>query len=427
MEEFLTLAAACQPGITQGRYEVTVSQTANIGCEIGDARLEFYVAAERVSLDRNEIYSVYPPSMSAGVFGNCLPHIILKRKTFPWERKLKGFPADAPWVMLMVFSEEEGVTASNLTYEQALVGKEGLYIPGLEPEDTDDKTQACVVIDIPVELFEDVFPAQDELPFLAHSRGVSLYHKVTDPSVSEDWFSCVVANRYPDKPKEGDGEYKKHTGYLVSLEGFEGYLTGERDRHPIHNCRWVRMFALTCWSFSVKKEPFDFPALARNLHTGLCGADVGNFQMPDYVERGYYPVEHQFRDGSVSVSWYRPPFLPHKGGRDELPLCSFSDKLLRYDPETGMFDITLSAAWQLGRLLCLQKKNLPQDIMRWRQKNKEHSVRCMNGRSLSRQLSSSGAAFRLGGYDEEAVKRSCVKEWKELMDCLAESLSPRET
>lgn len=261
MPESLRLAPSSQPALTEGRYRVTVTQTASIDCTIAPASLEFWVSTEQLRLGPDEVYSTYPPAMSAGLFGDCLPHIILKRKTLPWERKLAGLPEDAPWMALLVFSEEEGVGSRSLSYREAAAGRDGLYIPRLQ-RNWADGDEACVAIDIPRQLFAEVLPLAGELPLLAHSRQVSLDNKVTDATVQEGWFSCVVANRYPDQPKEQAGEYKKHSAHLVSLEGFEDYLTGDRSTHPLNACDTVRMFSLASWSFSVQKEPFDFAALA---------------------------------------------------------------------------------------------------------------------------------------------------------------------
>lgn len=423
MEEFLRIASDYQPSLKEGRYRITVSQTSDIGCEIADAVLEVYVAMERFALDKNEVYSVYPPSMSAGFFGNCLPHVVLNRKTFPWERKLPGLPEHTPWVALLVFSEEEGVTTASLPCPEALKKVEGVYIPPVRLAEGEEK-EHCTVVDIPSALFADVLAYKEELPLLAHARKVSLFNKVTDPAVSEESFCCIVANRYPDKPKEQADAYKKHTAYLVSLEGFADYLNADRDVHPICACEKVRMFVLTSWSFSVKSTPFDFPSLVQKLHVAPFGAPMekGGKRVQELSGMGYYPVQHQFREGSCSISWYRSPLLPHKQSEEELGLCTYSDELLRYDPKMGMFDITLSAAWQLGRLLCLQKKNLPQEIMRWRQVNKEHAVRSINGSAVSRQFPTSGAAKLLGGADEIMVEKRCMQEWKMLAQALADSL-----
>jgi len=73
-------------------------------------------------------------------------------------------------------------------------------------------------------------------------------------------------------------------------------------------------------------------------------------------DKGYVPLNHRLRDGASTISWYRGPLVPDRvGDQRELPLLGQSaDELTRYDPETGMYDVSYTAAWELGRLLTLR-------------------------------------------------------------------------
>ena len=81
---------------------------------------------------------------------------------------------------------------------------------------------------------------------------------------------------------------------------------------------------------------------------------------------GYLPLGHQLRHGGQTVSWYRGPLAPYAVTTAlELPIAS-ADAAARYDPQTGMFDISYGAAWQLGRLLALQNESFAMALYNWR-------------------------------------------------------------
>jgi hypothetical protein len=67
------------------------------------------------------------------------------------------------------------------------------------------------------------------------------------------------------------------------------------------------------------------------------------------------------------VSWYRGPLLPFDNPRTGEPPFASADALVRYDPEHGMFDVTLAAAWQLGRLLALSDRSFATTLYDWKQ------------------------------------------------------------
>ena len=61
--------------------------------------------------------------------------------------------------------------------------------------------------------------------------------------------------------------------------------------------------------------------------------------------------------------WYRKlenyPYLPS------------ADAALRYNYETGLFDASYAAAWQLGRLLALQNTHFARTIYRYRNEERQ--------------------------------------------------------
>jgi hypothetical protein len=49
----------------------------------------------------------------------------------------------------------------------------------------------------------------------------------------------------------------------------------------------------------------------------------------------------------------------------DLPIRS-ADELVRYNKDDGMFDVSYAAAWELGRLLTLQKTRVAVDLFNWK-------------------------------------------------------------
>ena len=85
------------------------------------------------------------------------------------------------------------------------------------------------------------------------------------------------------------------------------------------------------------------------------------------MAKGFCALTHHLRGGGRSVSWYRGPLLPVKGNpRIEAALQWNGDALLGYDPSLGMFDVSLAAAWQLGRMMALAAPDYARALYRCR-------------------------------------------------------------
>jgi hypothetical protein len=86
-----------------------------------------------------------------------------------------------------------------------------------------------------------------------------------------------------------------------------------------------------------------------------------------YLEHSYVPMPHHLRNGETTASWYRGPLLsgPHQNVMLDPPVLA-ADHLLRYNKKLGMFDASYAAAWELGRLLILQAKNVSLALFNWK-------------------------------------------------------------
>jgi hypothetical protein len=146
-----------------------------------------------------------------------------------------------------------------------------------------------------------------------------------------------------------------------------------------------RFPVLLHWSFTSFGDT-TFRSLMEGLDSGLLGtiapptppASTGSPGSPakdprqpplEIVETGHVGLPHRLRRGDPVRSWYRGPFVAHPttdppGGR--LPLAHAADQLRIVVPD-GREDVSLAAAFDIGRLLALARPSMIAALMRWRQ------------------------------------------------------------
>jgi hypothetical protein len=247
-----------------------------------------------------------------------------------------------------------------------------------------DETVADPVqtLDIPLALFADIAPTLGDLALSAHVRQVAVENKPvalgaapsTDPLGA---FSIVVATRLPQPGA------RSHA-YLVSLEGLESLLPatdqgGTLTDPSVDLDGTLRLAVLHYWTFNSKgdtaafvdqlerlnqREPGGRDAANTNLRVAKEGASP---PISGALAAGYVPLDHELRTGETTVSWYRGPLSPIDSTPSavELPISS-PDQALVFDPTTGMFDVSLAAAWTIGRLAALQDKRFASALYAWK-------------------------------------------------------------
>ena len=380
---------ACLPPLPPGEYAIEIEQT------VQEARpdpfrsqLEFSVAGPRFSLNPADVYAVYPPANQTGAYGNTLPHIVLVRRTLPWERTMDGSDLDeknpCPWLALFVLSPSDFLNAELPKIEirkvqDLLSPGRGVKGPDLKASDLKDYESAddlCNTIDLPKSLFSSIVPAKADLPYLAHVRQVQTDNKETASLQTEGCFSVVLANRFPETTKEGDTA--RNLAVLVSLEGFHNYLHGAAGTIAEET---VRLAVLAQWSFLCQGQT-TFKTLVDKLNSGLLklplptentGAE-GMDEVRKAYELGYTALTHRIRNGEPTVSWYRGPLVPLFYRKlDVYRYLPCADAAMRYNYDTGLLDVTYAAAWQLGRLLALQSPLFAQTMYRTRNRERQQT------------------------------------------------------
>jgi hypothetical protein len=267
-----------RPAIEAGEYRLTVTQkVSGEGIEkpfsekYEDTK-SFVVQGRRFSLDPSFVFSVYPPHNARGNFSRFLPHLILRRRSFLWERSLFGQPSgdeqSPPWLALLLIHAGEGLVeqeagmigdlmpgsfeykagATRPSTRTAQILSYGLTKPALGESAADP----CFLIDIPVGLFHRIAPPADDLRWLAHARK------------AQGEFSVIVGNRLP-----AGGESAAH---LVCLEGMGRYLPGGGGSPSAYfaspaglGVRFVRLASLRKWTFTQVSSEFGFRLLLESL------------------------------------------------------------------------------------------------------------------------------------------------------------------
>jgi hypothetical protein len=163
------------------------------------------------------------------------------------------------------------------------------------------------------------------------------------------------------------------------LEGYRGNF----ERFVVAE-KTYRFPVLAHWSFTVNGSG-GFESLMRGLDVGLLGTAPAEPVLPpgappappltrpapELTETGHVGLPHQTRRGDRVRAWYRGPLGTYPTKRDaadaegRLALAHVSDQLRRSVPD-GREDLSLAAAFEIGRLLALSQPSVVRALLAWR-------------------------------------------------------------
>jgi hypothetical protein len=388
--------SAVHPPLASGSYTLTGSQQIN-NLEQGNvapytASQNFFVTAPQFTIDPSSIHSVYPPKGQTGNYYKQMPFMVFNNFALPWARTLTPGSAQTdtspPWmtILLAYESDKQGespniggydsatgkwVGPTTVSAEDVIAAKTNVVTPAISDSDIKNgPNTSAQIIEMKYQFFLDIAPTLEELPLLSHARDVNTDNKIMLGMDVDGLFSVVVSNRVP--PAEGG----KCTAFLISLEGHQDHLPSYTLPKSASADQSIRVVVLGGWEFTASKMPGSFRQLMIDVETKggvkLLQApgdpnDAVNEIAKEAMEIGYVALKNELRIGEKSTSWYRGPCVPAptKQVTDYAPY-HYSDHAIQYDPETGIFDLSYAAAWQVGRLLALSDGAFSQSLSSWR-------------------------------------------------------------
>lgn len=389
----LTLYDRCVPPLRDATYTLRVSQTLegvpDMGVLPADAERQFEVRGPRYSLPTADIHRLYPPPHGVGPYHQDLPMVVFNRRAVPWEIRLTGEGTDEmPWMALLVLTADQitqptpptqsGTTRMSL--QALLTPAPGVLTPQIAPMKGEQAEDIQVeALEIPAKVALELLPSLADATALAHVRVVS--GGTSLEAAHDGHFSVVIANRFAAPPPTGAGQpARANFACLVSLEGFEGLLSGGPNAATLQGVSTVRLIALKTWTFTcVQDAAQSFSARTKQLSAGLAPGDLllrpppANKTAPATVQtrlaRGYVALPHALRDGRQTFAWYRGPCAPELSrpitpGESWPPRCAGDGMVL--DPALGVFDQSYAVAWQTGRLLALSSQAFSTNLLQWR-------------------------------------------------------------
>lgn len=375
----ITFYDASRAPLPASEYTLTVTQHIDLGAEADPppdyvATQSLVVTAPRFSIQPRNVQSVYPPGNHEGTFAETLPHVVLSRD-LPWARPITvDDPQDAtPWLALLVVYESESdfIAGPTATTVADLIDDGGgdVVVPALPDLGSDDLGETVQLLQVDLTFFLSVAPRLTDLAHLTHAREVDTSNKVT--GLAEGFWSLVIANRLPDSAVT---ESRDTTVYLVSVEGHTDHLAGS----AVTGSK-INLAALAKWSFTSSAFPGDFLGLLQSIKDNdedralrmlstEAASDTGEQQAAaQALDLGFVPMPAELLEGEQATAWYRGPLTPWPNRADPLDTTyPVSDRAIRYDPDTGLFDFSHAAAWQIGRLLALADASFVKAMQIWR-------------------------------------------------------------
>ena len=354
-----------QPPLDSGTYTVEVEQKVKtkqsdkIPEQTFSKELTFYVDGHQFApLTPDVIYAVFPPAGNLGEYSNALPHIILKRGTLPWERTIKSTNSNLPWLALLLFQESEKPEPQTIKLKELKPTSGNTKFPKFIDEPGQNDEDVVTVIDVPKNILDKILPPEKDIALLASVNQIT---NEKNESLSEP-LATILGNRLPKK-----GEVS--TVHLVALEERYDKDSGKFNYQGARPNDFIRLVSLASWSFTCVNSKHNFDALLKEIDREpdtLRLPSFGNDAAKKYIDLGYVPLHHALRQGDKTISWYHSPLSTGQSQDNLTAPVAIADQLMRYDPNTGMFDVSYAMAWQLGRMLTLQNQPLAVEIFNWK-------------------------------------------------------------
>lgn len=480
-EKLVTFIQNAIPPLRDGTY--TLAATQNLpGQNPGTfgATATLVVTGERFTLDPTEIDSVFPPELANGEYAGVLPDVVLTSRTLPWQRTLdtpgssNRYP-EAPWMAVLVCDDAAAPVLQPVVAKDLVPLGTPIYLAGgktpvatgtLPPnllsygaavlgtlgygETPDDPT---TVIDLPIAMFDQIAPAAVDVGYLAHIREVDTADAPDGGGgdAAAVQRAVVIANRLP--PTAG-----RARAFLVSLEGMADYLPGIDGTQSSAigpEITAVRLIVYRAWSFTTNDldetlaqllsaldtpprggmrittltlpvtavpTPAEVAQAMANQAAGTVSAADATVLMQNALLMGYAPLDHHLRHGGNTVSFYRGPLVPYEVPSSGVAYYSGPDAATAYNPQTGLFDVSYGAAWQLGQLLALQSTGMANQLYQWKRQVTRAEAMAVERKLLEQRFgagfgTAAGALFpsivghRAAGTDEPPPLPDEVATW----------------
>jgi len=368
-----------RPALTNDVYQLRASTRLEGRPDLAVAPVDAYFSLDgpRFALPATEVTAVHPPRNAQGSFDEVFPHVVLGRRTLPWERELdpdgvipppapvapdpepRPLAGATPWLGLLLFVDDptrrevtvlaQPVPLSTVVTDPQI--RTRLHLGGGDP--------LVEAIEVDARLLRQVAPSKEEVQLLCHARQVNVDDRELAAGDSDGWFAVVMANRLPTPGL-------RHRACLVSLEQRSDVIfpAGPRPGEPLPAAGPKRLVLLHSWTFTAapsRPGGGSFRELAEALDSALLGADATSV-----TDTGHRALTLQDRTGNEQTVWYRGPLVPRPVGRDPLGPYHSADQARRISPETGAEDISYAAAFDLGRLLGAADGRLAQELAAWR-------------------------------------------------------------
>lgn len=347
MSYTLNLTKKMKTALQLGKYTIEAKQTIT-GSTVSDeftTKREFVVTGPRFVLDPAEVLATFPPPNTNGDYNNFIPYITIRRATLPWERRITPTNDTAPFLALLILTATE---RKNLVTVKKSSLKDYCTDP-LSLEATDDGNATVRVLEANGTDFKERLPTWNDLSLLTHVRQ-------RDGGQQE---AVILGNRrlLPNTVYEA---------HLVSLEG--------KDLDKLTTAK-VSLLSLYKWEFTCGADKMGL--VERLTQLGCDGLRLPKRENASNAfnglrRDGYAAMPYRLAWGDSSHALYRGPLLPVVTAESVDAVIKraagleSSEGLIDYFSNEDLPDVSLAAAWDLGRMLMLRRRGVAMQYYRFR-------------------------------------------------------------